>query len=220
MRVLVAVALVLVFLEALLALAGWAGYHWLGGWWGAALLGLAVLLLIVAPWLGEARAELDSQAGRLVVSLGWWFALRATQDPREVRIRILFVPLRLRPRTTTPPPSAPPEKVPAKRRRARPSAASVVRMLPAALQALVDLLGEAREVSVRVQAPVQNPYADAGLAAVVGHQQWGPLRLTMIGSGDRALYFRYRAGLLRTTLSLLYCALQGRPWRLRSRPGK
>ena len=63
MRVLLAVALILLFLEAILAFACFAGWHWLGGWpWGAVLVA-GVILLIVAPWVGELRVEFDSAAG-------------------------------------------------------------------------------------------------------------------------------------------------------------
>ena len=219
MRVLLTVALIVVFLEAVVAFACFAGWYWLGGGlWGTVLVA-AVIVLIIAPWIGEMRVEMDSQEGWLAVSMGWWFALRATQDPREMRMRIVILPLRFRPKSDAEKPPRSP-KTAATKRRARPSAASIVRMVPAALQALVDLLWEARELSLRVQAPVQNPYADAGIAALVGKKHWGPMHLSTVGTGDRAVWLRYRAGLLRATLTLLYCALQGRPWRLRPRRRK
>ncbi len=220
MRVLATVAVILLLLEALLAFACYAGYFWLGGGlWGTVLV-VGVILLIIAPWIGEMRVEMNSQEGRLAARLGWWFSLRATQKPRETRMRIVFIPLRLRPQPRAKKPPSPPEEAPRKRR-TRPSAESIIQMIPAALQALVDLLWEAREVSVRVQAPVQYPYVDAGIVGVVGERHWGPLDLTTTATGDRAVSVRYRAGLLRTTLTVLYALIQGRLWRLRPRrPGR
>jgi hypothetical protein len=79
---------------------------------------------------------------------------------------------------------------------------------------LLDLLREAREVSVQVRAPSQNPYVDATIAGVVGRQRWGPFRLETAASGDRRIAVRYRIGLLRGFLTVLYAVVQGKAQRL------
>jgi phosphate starvation-inducible protein PhoH len=76
------------------------------------------------------------------------------------------------------------------------------------------LLREAREVSVQVRAPSQNVYVDAILAATVGTRAWGPVELTTLGSGKRWIAVRYRSGLLRALLTVLYAAIQGRASRI------
>ncbi len=218
MRVLLAVALILVLLEAILAFACYAGYEWLGGGLWGTLLVVAVALMLVAPWIGELRVEADSAAGTLAARFAWWGAFSVRSRPRkEFCVRFLCVPLHFRAKPGRKPHAA-------RRRGAKPAEgkprrrpAAVARLVPAALQALMDLLLEAREVSVRVQAPVQNPWADGALAATVGERRLGPLDLAVTGSGKRKVTLRYRIGILRGGLALLYLLVQGWPWRVGSR---
>lgn len=219
MRVLLTVALILVLLEAILAFACYAGYAWLGGGLWGTLLVVAVALMLVAPWMGELRVEADSAAGALAARFAWWGAFSMRSRPRkEFRVRVLCVPMRFRVKPGK-------KRKPAKGRRARraeakprrrPSAAAVAGLIPATLQVLVDLLLEAREVSVRIQAPVQNSWADGVLAAAIGERRLGSVDLALTGSGKRRVTLRYRIGILRGALALLYLLVQGRPWRLGS----
>jgi len=219
MRALLAVALILVLLEAVLAFACYAGYQWLGGGLGGTLLVAAVALALVAPWIGELRVAGDSAAGTLTARFAWWGSLSVhSRPPRELCVRFLCVPLRFRAKPGKKPKIARRRKRAEKKPRGRVSAEAAARLAPAALQVLVDLLLEAREMSVHVQAPVQHPWADGVLAAAVGERRLGPVNLTVTGSGKRKVRLRYRIGLLRGTLILLYAALQGRPWRLASAP--
>lgn len=220
MRVLLTVALLLLFLEAVLAFACFAGWQWLGGWpWGAVLVA-GVVLLLVAPWVGELRVEFDSQAGAASARLGWWGTARFTQQPQEIRARLFGIPFRLRPRPKKKQEAEPAEKTlekpprPTARRRG-PDVQAVVRAAPAGLQLLLDLLLEAREVSVQVRAPSGVTYVDAALSGAVGRREWGPWDVTVAGTGERRVAVRYRIGLLRATLAVLYAVVQGRPWRLK-----
>jgi hypothetical protein len=214
MRVLVAVALIVLFVEAVVALACFAGWHWLGGWpWGAVLVA-GVILLIVAPWIGELRVEFDSGTGRAKVRAGWWGAARFTQKPPEMRGRVLGIPFRLRARPPRERRAPPAEAKPAVARRKRPRAWSIAQAVPAGLQLLLDLLVDAREVSVQVRAPSQNAYVDAGVAGVVGKREWGPFDVTVTGTGERRIAAQYRIGLFRAALAVLYAVVQGRAGRV------
>jgi hypothetical protein len=218
MRVLIVVALLLLILEALLAFACFAGWYWLGGGLRGTALVVVVILLIVAPWIGELRAEFDSEIGAGSARLAWWGVVRFTQNPPEVRGRWLCIPFRFRARPGKHLPEGPHARTTRAASRRKPSARrrgwALAQALPAALQMLLDLMRDAREVSVQVRAPSQNPYADAAIAGVIGRQHWGPFHLQTAATGDRRLAVRYRIGLLRGFLTVLYAVVQGKAGRV------
>jgi len=224
MRVLATVALIVVLLEAVLALAFFVGYWWLGGWQPGLMLLGAALLLIVLPWVGNLEVDYDSDGHRTAVRLGWWGQVNLAMKPeREIRVRLLGIPWRkkMKAKETE---EEQPEK-PEPRRRHRERARSLMRMslenfediariLPLGLHALNEIIWEARQVKVEVQSPTGNKFADAAIAGVVGHRGLRMLDLNCKATGERRVHVRYQIALLRGVLSMLYVIIQGRPWRL------
>ncbi len=219
MRVLTAVALTLLLLEAVLAGACCAGYWWLGGGWGGTALVVAVVLLIVGPWLGDLCVDFDSRPAKLEVRVAWWAAMRMNLKTQEGRFRFLFISWRTQAkgRAKPKPKPAPTEaEKPARLDRARTigrHAGGLTRMALAALQALFTLLGEARELRLRVQSPTEIDTLDRVLAGVVQSQEIGPLDLSLATGGKRRIEAHYRIGLLRAFLAAWYAYLEGRPVR-------
>lgn len=217
MRVLLAVALVLIILEAVLALAFWGGWVWIGGWRGGLILLAGVLLLLALPWIGDLYLDYDSMNNETRMRLSWWGRLvLRTRPTKEIRGRVFFIPWRkkLDRKTAKVEPREDVGRAPQVAWRFVRWGADnfnpVVRMLLAGLQAAHELLWESREFRVYVQAPTQLEPADRTIAGLVGDRTVGPLDLSCGGGGQRRVQVHYRTGLLRATLTLLYMALQGR----------
>ena len=216
MRLLGIVALGVLAVEALLALAFWAGWTWIGGWpGGLGLLALALVLMIL-PWLGELSVDVDSEAAKADVGLGWIARFTRLGEPkRETRVRVLFFHWMQRD-------GAPRKKREKKPRAAKPSrrgrvttvldsAPSIFRMVSVGAQALIDLAVEAHEFSVEVQSPTPLSRANMALAGIIGSRQLGPLRLQVSGHGDRAFRLRYRIKFARAAAIALSALIQARP---------
>jgi len=230
MRVLAVVTLLILLLEVALGLAFLAGYHWVGGWDMGVLFAAALLLLLLLPWIGTLEASYDSAAQRASARLSWWGAVRVQMKPqRELQLRVLGIPWRKRFEEKKPrealeseeavePDRAEREQAPRRRAgRAGLGPDQMARLVPAALQALSDLLCEAREVKITVHSPTGSELADSALAAVVGHRGLGPLDLYCTTKGNRRVRVHYRIGMLRAGLAALYLAIQARPLELAAR---
>ena len=244
MRVFTAVVVLVLAVEILLGLGFLAGGYWIGGWQGGLAIAGALLLLILLPWLGELGATYDS-AGQLVeAKIGWWgrFSLRRTPKP-EMTIRVLGIPWRRRlerradragktaagagkdqekeegARVQAPTGVAEPKKP---RRRAPWSRVSpenihdTGRMVFAALAAGNDLIWDAREVHLRVEAPTGQRLPDRIIAQVVGHRGVGPLDIVAgegasdpEGESRRRIQVRYRIGMFRAGAIALTMVAQG-----------
>ena len=225
MRVLVALTVIVILSEVLLGLAFWAGYYLVGGWAGGVIFSGGLVLLVLLPWVGTLEANYDTEGHRLDMRLSWWGRLMVQRAPEpEVRAWALGIPWRKKLEA-----KGPPEEAEAEHAEQEASAdhhrgwrqqlggmdlQDMTRLVPAALQALTDLLWEARELEVKVQAPTGNDLADTAIAAVVGHRGLGPLDLKCTGTGDRRVHTHFRIGMLRAGLALLYLAIQARPLQL------
>ena len=236
MRMAGAVALLVVTIEALLALGFVAGLAWVGGLRGALLVSGIVLLVIVAPWLGDLRAWFDSAGPAGTVKLSWWGRLtfRTLADATELRVRFLIIPWRRRlerkPKHEEPleEAEAPAAEAPtdeqapvAPKRGSRADAllrrvdAETVegfsRVFGAGLQALNELTWGAAEIAVRIDDPAQQETADRTLERVMGRREVGPIDLMVATSGGgRRVRLRYRIGMLRAGLAMLQMAVDGR----------
>lgn len=232
MRVLGVVALMVVLIEALLAFAFFAGYWWLGGWEAGLLLSGGVLLLLTAPWVGGLVVDYHSDGHRAQARLGWWGTLAFTAKPeREITIRILGIPWRKKLKAREP--EEKPDEVDEierelrrQLRRERRAEAlrkaagdweEIARLLPSGLQLATDLLCDARELQVKVQAPTGNELADGVIAGIVGHRGVGPIDLRCTADTERRVQVHYHIGLCRAALGALYVAIQGLPWMLKRR---
>ncbi len=219
MRVLATVAVILIILEAVLALAFWGGWVWIGGWSGGVILLVSALLLLALPWIGDLHIHYDSVNNQTEVRLSWWGRLTLQTKPtREIRGRVFLIPWRRKLK----------KKARVTRRECEPERGRklvgwgtdkfypVVRALLAVLQATHQLLWESREFSVYVQAPTQIEPADRTIAGLVGARTLGPLDFSCSGQGERRVRVHYQTGLLQGALTLLYMYLQGRPRALAS----
>jgi hypothetical protein len=222
MRVLGAVALIVLLLQAVLVLAFLAGLYWFGGWLSAVLLCAIVLLLLVLPWMGELAVHFDSAAGNVVAEMSWWGDFTYTWKPKgELCVRVLGIPWRKQMEKREP------KRKPRKpRRRARDSvrwgrenSGRLVQVIAAGLQAGHEMLAGAEELSVEVVAPTQIGYADQAIAGAVGSRRLHQFGLSCTADGERQVEIHYRIGLLRATLTGLYMALQSTPWKLAGSTG-
>ena len=221
MRVIAAGALGALALEALLALAFWGGWAWLGGATGgfAAAAVLAIALALLAA--GDVEVVHDSGVGLSDVRLGWLARItRRSRGPggtAETRIRVLCVAWTQRDGAGRARPGRPPrtprraiERLRALRDGAEPAA----RALTAAAPALHDLMWDARELSVRVQSPTRLAFADRALARWIGHRRLGPADIRFADGETREFAVRYRIGLARAALTLIAATVQAQPQRL------
>ncbi len=232
MRVLGVVALMVVVIEALLGFAFFAGYWWLGGWEAGLLLSGGMLLLLTAPWVGGLVVDYDSDDHRTQARLGWWGALAFSGKPeREITIRIVGIPWHKKLKAREP--EEKPDEVDEierelrrQLRRERRAEAlrkaggdweEIARLLPSGLQLVTELLCDARDLRVKVQAPTGNDLADGVIAGIVGHRGVGPIDLTCTADSERRVQVHYHIGLCRAALGALYVAVQGLPWMLKRR---
>ncbi len=217
MRVLVTLALILIFLEAILALAFWGGWVWIGGWPGAVILVAAVFLLLAVPWIGDLHIDHDSLNNQTQLRASWWGRLTLQTKPsKQITVRVLFIPWRKKL-------EAQKAKAITEHREKRTEEGwqllglakgnfnPVVRTLLAVLQAAHELLWESREFKVYVQAPTQIESADRAIAGLAGARTLGPVDLNCGSTGKRRVRVHYQIRLLRATLTLLYMSLQSRP---------
>ena len=93
----------------------------------------------------------------------------------------------------------------------------IARLVPSGLQLVTELLCDARELQVKVQAPTGNDLADGVIAGIVGHRGVGPIDLRCIADSERRVQVHYHIGLCRAALGALYVAIQGLPWMLKRR---
>ena len=223
MRALGAGVLLTLVVEALLALAFWAGTSWLGTWlvwpWGGVVLAAVVVLLMVALLAGDLEIDFDSDGRRLDLRIGW--IARITSREREdeagriTRTRVLFVAWT---RHTAEPP-APSRGRAADGRGQRSSwltrlgesAEPLSRALSAAAPALHELVWNSREMTLRVESPTQIGIADRALAGIIGSRRFGPLEIRFGASEGHALKARYRIRLYRAALTAMAAFVQGRP---------
>jgi len=222
MRFFIAVALIILVCELILAAAFLAGYFWLGGWGPGLLLLGGVLLLLILPWIGEAAVEYDSAAGQATVRLGWWGGLTFRQRPEtEVRGRFFLIPWRSKkPSKPKPEPTEDSVGVQRPRRAWRLPRFSLFRAINAKqLLGLLLALGQtahelfwgARYFSIDVEAPTQNQLADSALRNLVGCRTWGPLEFQLGDSGARRVRVRYRIALVLAAVAGLRVLVEGRP---------
>lgn len=214
-RIFWAMVLAVLLAESLLALAFWAGYTWLGGLLPGLLLAAALLLLLVLPWLGEVRVAYDSQAQEIRVKVSWWAsALVRLAEERELRLRLLGLPLRRklgrRPPEKTG--AAPPAGRPGTSRNLLPQ---LTRFALAALEAANEVAWATKELTVIANAPAQSEVLDQVIAGALGTRATGPLTLQVRPEGRRRLQVRYRIGLFTLASAALFVLLQGRARRLK-----
>jgi len=216
MRLLRIVVLGVLAVEVLLALAFWAGWTWIGGWPGGLALFALVLVLMVLPWLGDLAVDIDSEAARADVKLGWIGRVTRLGEPtHKTKFRFLFFRW-TRPKGTLW------EQVKKKPKQVKPSrrppvatildsASPILQMVTAGGRALVNLAMEAHELSLEVQSPTPLDRANTVLAGIIGTRKIGPLRLQVSGNGERAIRFRYRIKLVRAAAIGLNALVQARP---------
>ncbi len=248
MRMVGAVTIGVVIIEALLTGAFLLGFFWVGGWqWGLLFAGL-MLLLIALPWMGELKLVFDSVGPRGAAKVGWWgrASFAVGESTTQVVVRVLGIPIRRRiPRKpakkAAPEPEAPPpepeeavaeaptpeaiEKRPklAKlwRRVDSETIEGLCRAVGSALGASCELVWGAEEIRVSVQDPVQQAMADSALEQVIGCREVGPLDLTVSsGPAERRVRAIYRIGLLRAALAGTQMAIDGRLLELAKRMKK
>jgi hypothetical protein len=218
MRVVVAGALMMLLVEVLLGLAFWGGWAWPGGVAGGVTVAVVVALALALLVAGELHLSFDSRSGLIDVRAGW--IARVTVRPeaggggRVLRSRILFVSwtrrldwwagrgLGVAPRR-----GSARDWLGAVLRGAGP----LVRVLTAAATALGDLVLDANELSLRVDAPTQIGPADRMLAGWIGVRHLGPAALEVAEGDERRFVVHYRIGLLRAALTLLAARVQGQP---------
>jgi len=209
--------LLLLGVEVLLGLAFWAGCAWLGGPVAGLLLGAAVLALMVLPWVGELRAEFDSQPRELKAKVSWWASARVsfTGEP-ELRLRVLGVPYRRKLRKRAPPPVTAHGKKPTARKQkpAKRNTRDLVRFALAALLAAGEILLETEQIAVTVNAPAGIDAVDQIIAGVVGRRTLGPVNLQVLPEGSRRVRLRYRIALRTCAAAGLFVLVQGRARRV------
>jgi hypothetical protein len=220
MKVLKAVGLIILFLELILVLAFWGGTTWIGGWKGGVILLSAVLIAVILPWIGKLEVEYDVMKGLTNIKLGWIGRIIMGNGPdRESRFRFLFFSWRSHPESRNILKNRQSKKYSGKRKitsMADENLESLSRVILAFFQALNEMIWEADEISLRIQAPTQISEADQYLARLVGKRWLGPLYLKVSAEGDREILVRFKIGLLKGILIVLYAFLQGRPlhmWR-------
>ena len=218
MRVVVAGALMMLMVEALLALAFWGGWAWPGGLAGGVTMAVVVALALALLVAGELHFTYDSSSGLIDVRAGWIARVTVRADAggggRELRSRILFVSWTRRLDWWTgrglgvaPHRGNARDWFAALRHRGGP----LVRVLTAAATALGDLVLDANELSLRVDAPTQIAAADRVLAGWIGVRRLGPAALEVAEGAERRFVVHYRIGLLRAALTLLAARVQGQP---------
>jgi len=218
MRVVVAGALMMLLIEVLLGLAFWGGWVWPGGPAGGVTVAAVAALALALFVAGELQFAFDSGSGLIDVRAGWIAHVtvrpEAGGDGRELRSRVLFVswPRRLdwwtgRGLGVAPRRGSARDWFDAVRRGGGP----LVRVLTAAATALGDLVLDANELSLRVDAPTQVATADRMLAGWIGVRRLGPAALEVAEGDERRLVVHYRIGLLRAALTLLAARVQGQP---------
>jgi hypothetical protein len=218
LRLLGAGILLLLGAEVLLGLAFWAGCAWLGGPAAGAVLAAVVLVVALLPWVGEVRAEFDSQTRELLARVSWWASARVsfTAEP-ELRLRVLGIPYRRKLRKRPPAaaaaaPARKPAPRPKARRRLDPR--DLLRFALAGVLAAGELLVETRQVSVTVNAPAEIDVVDQIIAGVVGRRTLGPVDFQVLPEGTRRVRLRYRIGLAKCLGAGLFVLIQGRAWRV------
>ena len=207
----------LLLLEALLALAFLAGFHWCGGWRAGLLCSASLFVLVCLPWIGDLEFDYDSGPNRLRLVLGWWGLF--TSEGRSAAPQVRLLGIAFRPRRKQPP--SPPSEATAPLDRAREAAGwagenfdNLVRLLLAALQAGHELLWSAKELQVKVQAPVGYEWVDLALASIVRERKVGPMDLQCTAVGQRRVRVRYRTAMPNAALLALAFFADGRPRRL------
>lgn len=240
MRMVGAVMLGTIVLQALLAGAFALGYLWLDDWqWGLLFAGLLLLLLLL-PWLGQIRVVFDSEGPKGAVRIGWWGRanFRVEGEKTRVVVRIIGIPIRRtidetskrkkKPAKKDPPPEAQPgaraEPVEEKRspkgwlERVRslklPDAQMVEgfsRVAASALGASNEFIWGADEIRLLVSDPAQSEVPDRTLEQAVGSRAVGPVHLIVSKAGERRrVRALYQIGLLRAVLAAVQVAIDGR----------
>jgi len=223
-RAVLAGLLLALLIEAVLGLAFWAGWAWLGSYWGGVPGGLvmvaAIALVLTLALAVDLVADYDSDDGVVDVRLGWLgrFTLRrsAGGDGRETRTRVLFVTwtraVRERKRSGRKPRGETPEErswLDALREGAEPTSRALTGVAPA----VHDLVWGARELSVTVQAPSGFRVADYALAGWFGRRRFGPVQIRVTAGDHRSLEAHYRVRLVRVLLAAIAAWTQGQPLR-------
>lgn len=213
MRIFKFIGMMVILLEGVLLLAFWGGAVWIGGWTGGMMLLSAVLMILILPWIGQLEVEFDLIKGSANIRLGWFARIIVGDGPdRESRFRFLFFKWRSHPES---------------RKRSRIGKAksqfalnlspeSLSRGIFALLQGINEMIWEADEISLKLQAPTQIDLVDLALAGVFGRRLYGPLYLRFSGEGEREIIIRFRIGLLKGFLIGLSALIQARPqqmWR-------
>jgi len=221
MRMAGAIALLVLAVEVLVGLGFLAGWYWVGELRGGLIVGGAVLLLIVLPWLGELTVRFDSAGPAGAFKVSWWgrFSFRETPEASQFCVRVLGIPFRREKSKLTP--EAPPETGaagepapapaeaevdeaaeapgPAERTKAANFARrvnvdtieGVTRMALAGLAAANDLVWGAREITIRLDDMTEHEVADRALRRVFGARAAGPLDL-LVMTGDGRRRVRLR----------------------------
>ncbi|MBI1823282.1 MAG: hypothetical protein HY200_04115 [Nitrospirae bacterium] len=205
--------MLVILLEGVLLLAFWGGAVWIGGWKGGMILLSAVLMILILPWIGHLEVEFDLIKGSANIKLGWFARIIVGDGPdRESRFRFLF--FRWRRHTE----SRKRSKIGKVKNKSvlNLNPESLSRGVLALLQGMNELIWEADEISLKIQAPTQIDLVDQVLARVFGKRLYGPLFLSVSDEGEREILIRFRIGLLKGFLIGLYALIQGRPrqmWR-------
>lgn len=208
-------AVVVMLVEALLGLAFWAGYVWLGGLVPGLLLAAAVLILLILPWVGEVRLAYDSQAQEVRVKVSWWAsALVRLSGERELRVRLLGLPLRrqqlAKPQAPTPAPPAEVDLVGWARR----NLCDLMRLALAALQGTNEIARGTKQLTVIANAPTRYDVLDQVIAGAVGTRSAGPVTLQVRPEGPHRVQIRYCVGLCTLLSAGLFVLIQGRARKL------
>lgn len=222
MRIFAVTTAIVLLMEAVLVLVFLAGLYWIGNWWSGMLLSIGALLIMLAPWIGDLRVNIDTHAGLTRARLAWWGSIVQRTKP-EPQMKICLFGIC---RTTKPKPSAP---KPAEEQKPEGDLMTTMRMLGrwagwteanldpisrtlfAGLNAGNQLLWDAHAFSVMIQGPTEKPLIDGMLVRLMNSRAFGPLRLTLIHGAERRILIDYRISLARAALAGLYAAVQSRP---------
>ena len=217
MRVFLTAAILLLIDEAIIGLAFLAGYHWWGGVLRGLLTAAAVIIVGIAPWIGDLVIDFDSASRSGVVRLAWWGRVSLQMGgPRTVRISFLGIPIR---RIAQKPEEPRPRRVIKsqrilRRRMWRWLQRNLERIVPPLLAAghlAHAFFWDAREIDLTLQSPTQFTLADQMIAKLIGSPKLGTLQLHCLYPGKRRIAFHYRIGLLRIFVAAVVALAQARP---------